>query len=101
MEVAVRDAADGRFIAALTVTVKIVDPNGAEVGTHEQPFLWHPWLYHYGRNWEVPGDGTYRIQVHSDVPTFMRHDHENGRRFAEPIDVEFSREIKTGQKRAT
>ncbi len=101
VEVAVRDAADGRFIPALTVTITIVDPDGAEVGTHEQPFLWHPWLYHYGRNWELPGDGTYRLRVHIDVPTFMRHDHNNGRRFAEPVDVEFSRRIKTGQKRAT
>ncbi len=101
VEVAVRDAADGRFIPALTVTVTIVGPDGSEVGTHGQPFLWHPWLYHYGRNWELPGDGTYRLQVHIDVPTFMRHDHNNGHRFAEPVDVEFSREIKIGQKRAT
>lgn len=101
VEVAVCDAADGRFIPGLTVVVTITAPDGSVVGSHEQPFLWHPWLYHYGRNWRVPGDGTYRIHVRIEAPTFMRHDHNNGRRYAQPVEVEFSREIATGQKLAT
>jgi hypothetical protein len=28
--------------------------------------------------------------VHVDPATFMRHDEVNGRRFAEPVDVEFT-----------
>lgn len=63
VEVAVRGDADGRFIPGLTVVVTITGPDGSVVGSHEQPFLWHPWLYHYGRNWRVPGDGAYRIHV--------------------------------------
>jgi len=31
----------------------------------------------------------------------MRHDHNNGRRYATPVEVEFNREITTGQKLAT
>jgi hypothetical protein len=89
VEVCVRDGSDGRFVPALDVTVTLVDPDGNEVGTHEQPFLWHPWLYHYGRNWKVPEEGEYTVRVRVEAPRFMRHDHENGRRFVEPVEVEF------------
>ena len=100
VEVCLRDAADGRFVPGLRVVVTLVSPQGEMVGTHEQPFLWHPWLYHYGRNWTVPGDGRYRILVEVDAPAFGRHDHENGRRFAEPVEVEFDGiEIIAGAKR--
>jgi hypothetical protein len=100
VEVCVRDGADGRFVPGLTVTVTLVDPDGNEVGTHEQPFLWHPWLYHYGRNWTVPEAGEYRVRVRVEAPGFMRHDHENGRRFLEPVEVEFEGiEIEPDQKR--
>lgn len=100
IEVAVRDAADGRFIPGLAVTVT-VGPDGKNLGSHQQRFLWHPWLYHYGRNWEVPGEGDYTVQVKIDPPTFMRHDHENGMRFTDAVEVEFTRHIKPGQKLAT
>ena len=99
VEVSVRDASDGRFIPGLEVQATLIGPDGKEVGTHRQPFLWHPWLYHYGRNWKVPGDGTYRLKVRIEPPTFCRHDKINGRRFAEPVEVEFPEvKIKTGQK---
>ena len=98
VEVVVRDAADGRFVPGLDVSVTLVDADGNEVGTHTQPMLWHPMLYHYGRNWVVPGDGTYTVKVHVDPATFMRHDEINGRRYAEPVDVEFTGvQVETGQ----
>jgi len=46
-------------------------------------------IYHYGRNWTVPMDGEYTSRVRVEPPTFMRHDEVNGRRFTEPVDVEF------------
>ena len=99
VEVCVRDRADGRFVPGLEVTVTLVGPDGDELGTHAQPFLWHPWLYHYGRNWRVPAEGEYRVRVRVEAPTFMRHDHENGRRFAEAVEVEFEGvEIEPGRK---
>lgn len=99
LEVSVRDGADGRFVPALTVYATLIDANGKEVGTHEQPFLWHPWLYHYGRNWVVPADGEYTLRVRIDPPIFARHDKENGKRYTKPVEVEFTHvHIKTGQK---
>lgn len=99
IEVAVQDDSDLRFIPGLSVHVTVLDDAGKEIGTHQQPFLWHPWLYHYGRNWELPGDGEYTLRIHIEAPDFMRHDKENGRRYADPVDVEFKNvKIETGQK---
>ena len=99
VEVVVRDGADGRFVPGLTVYATLVDGKGNELGTHQQPFLWHPWLYHYGRNWQVPGPGTYSLRGRVEPPTFMRHDKENGRRYAYPVQVEFRNvKIDPGQK---
>ena len=89
VEIAVLDGADERFVPGLTVTGTLIDPDGNEVGTHEHEMLWHPMLYHYGRNWAVPADGEYTLKVHIDPPTFMRHDEINGCRFTQPVDVTF------------
>lgn len=98
VEVAVRDAADGRLIPSLKIEATLTAPDGSDVGTHELPLLWHPYLYHYGRNWKVPGDGTYRLRVKFAAPTFMRHDRKNGNRFADGCEVIFNEvRIKTGQ----
>lgn len=99
LEVVVCDAADGRFVPCVTVEATLVDGDGNDVGTHEQPLIWHPMLYHYGRNWQVPGDGQYTLRVHVEPPRFMRHDKTNGKRFMEPVDVEFAGvQVKTGRK---
>jgi Fe2+ transport protein len=99
VEVSVRDGADGRFVPGLTVHATLLDADGNNLGTHRQPFLWHPWLYHYGRNRKVPGDGTYTLHIRIEPPEFCRHDKKNGKRFAEPVDVEFNNvKIKTGHK---
>ncbi len=98
VEVSVRDAADGRFIPGLDVRATVVTSDGREVGTHVQPFLWHPMLYHYGRNWTVPGDGRYDLTFRVEPAPFMRHDRKNGRRYAEPAEVTFRDvEVKTGK----
>ena len=100
LEVVVRDADDGRFVPGLRVHATLLDAGGGEVGSYELPFLWHPWLYHYGRNVQVPGDGNYSLRLRIDPPQFPRHDKVNGRRYAKAEDVQFSGvQIETGQKR--
>lgn len=89
VEVVVCDAADGRFVPGLDVSATLVTPGGQELGPFPQELVWHPMLYHYARNWELPEDGEYTLRVHVDPPTFMRHDEINGRRFVAPVDVEF------------
>lgn len=99
IEISVRDAADQRFIPYLDITVEVLDAEGNSVGRHQQPFVWHPWLYHYGRNWQVPGEGDYTLKVNIQAPDFPRHDKKNGARYADEVNVEFEGvQIKTGQK---
>lgn len=90
LEITVRDAADGRFIPGLDVRAALITPGGRELGPWPQDLVWHPMIYHYARNWELPEDGDYTLRVHVDPPRFMRHDEVNGRRFVEPVDVEFT-----------
>ena len=98
VEIAVCDASDGRFVPDVKVTGTLVDPDGNEVGSHVHPLLWHPMLYHYGRNWKVPSDGTYTLHVKVDPPQFMRHDDVNGCRFKETVEVTFdSVQVERGQ----
>lgn len=100
LEVVVRDADDGRFVPGLRVHATLLDAGGKQVGSYELPFLWHPWLYHYGLNVQVPGDGRYSLQLRIDPPAFPRHDKVNGRRYARAEEVTFSDvQIETGQKR--
>lgn len=102
INIVVRDGTDGRFLPGLTVYATLIDDNGATIGCHQQPFVWHPWLYHYGRNWRVPGAGAYTLRVRVEMPDFSRHDKVYGRRFAQPVEVAFrSIWIETEQKQRT
>ncbi|HET8581291.1 MAG TPA: iron transporter [Candidatus Paceibacterota bacterium] len=100
IEVSVRSARDGRMLPGLTVTVTVEDQDGSEVGSEIHPFLWHPWLYHYGRNWTIPSEGEYRVRVHVTAPlTMMRHDREHGAAFSEDAEVVFEGvQLPVGQK---
>ncbi|MFY1636789.1 iron transporter [Solwaraspora sp. WMMB335] len=88
LEVAVADAADGRFVPGLDVQIA-VSRDGRPVVAAGLPFLWHPFLHHYGGNAAVPGPGPYDVTVRIAPPEFMRHDPVNGRRYAAPVEVRF------------
>lgn len=99
LEVSVSDATDGRFIPYLTVWATLTPEAGEAVGPTEIPFVWHPGVYHYGKNLKVPGDGRYTLQLRIDPPTFMRHDKVNGERYAETAEVTFEGvQVKTGKE---
>jgi hypothetical protein len=98
LEIAVADAADGRFVPELHITLTVLEGD-REVFTTTMPFLWHPYLYHYGTNAKVPGEGPYSIRVRIDPPTFMRHDPVNGKRYERPVELVFrDRRFKLGRK---
>jgi hypothetical protein len=99
LEISVRDAADGRFIPGLQVWATLIDDQGRTAGSNIQPFIWHPWLYHYGRNWQVPDEGPYTLHVRVEPADFPRHDKTNGKLFGEPVEVEFQDiRLELGQK---
>lgn len=98
LEVVVRDADDGRFIPGLKVHASLLDGD-KEVSSRDLPFLWHPWLFHYGLNLQVPREGKYSLHIHVDPPQFPRHDKVNGNRYAQPVDVRFDNvQVETGRK---
>ncbi|MEU4245691.1 iron transporter [Actinoplanes sp. NPDC026619] len=90
LEVAVADAADGRFVPGLEVHVEVT-ADGRPLVSTELPFLWHPFLYHYGSNAQLPGEGPYDVTVRIGAPHFMRHDPVNGKRYAEPVTARFEK----------
>ncbi len=97
-EVAVLDRDDRRFIPYLEVTMTVVPEEGEKL-SFGLPFIWHPGLFHYGRNVELPGDGIYDIVIRVEPPTFHRHDRDNGDRYTEPVEMEFGGvEISTGRE---
>ena len=97
LEVSVSDAADGRFVPYLKVTARLEGADGRALGPFEIPFVWHPGLYHYGRNITVPGEGPYTVRVRIEPPQFPRHDKTNGQRYAGPVEVVFKNaRFKTG-----
>lgn len=98
LEVSVSDAGDGRFIPYLSIQASLTSSDGTRIGPFEVPFLWHPGLYHYGKNIALPGDGSYSINIRVAPPTFARHDRTNGRRYAQPVSVDFENvKIRTGR----
>jgi uncharacterized protein involved in high-affinity Fe2+ transport len=98
LEIAVADAGDGRFVPGLDISLTVLDGD-RELFTTTMPFLWHPYLYHYGTNAKVPGEGPYTVRVQIQAPTFMRHDPVNGRRYAEPVQAVFEdRRFTPGRK---
>lgn len=99
LEVSVSDTADGRFIPYLKVHASLTAGDGPTFGPTEIPFVWHPGVYHYGRNLKVPGAGRYTLHIRIDPPEFMRHDKVNGKRYAETVEVTFEDvQIKLGRE---
>jgi hypothetical protein len=89
LEIAVLDKDTGRFVPGLKVEATILGPDEKVIGTKEQPFVWHPWLCHYGRNWKLPGDGPFEVHVLIHPAPFPRYDKEHGNQFTEIAEVEF------------
>jgi hypothetical protein len=78
-------------VPAVGVSATLAARDGTEVGPFDLPLLWHPMLYHCGRNVTVPADGEYTLRIRIDPPAFMRHDEVNDKRFLDPVEVAFDR----------
>ena len=99
IEVAVMDALTGRFVPGLQVTASLTDSSGHNLGTRTEPFMWHPWLWHYGENWRIPHNGEYRVHVHFDAPDFARYGHTTGDIMKVPVDMDFDgQKLISGEK---
>jgi hypothetical protein len=91
VEIAVCDVHDYRFIPGLEVYGTLFDAAHNELGEHRHTLLWHPTIFHYGRNWNAPADDTFTLRVRVEMPDFPRHDKFAGLRYFNPAEVEFKR----------
>lgn len=88
LDVSIRDAVTGRFLPGLTVRATILNSRKKEIDTYAMPFMWHPWMNHYGLNVPSPGSGRYTIRVRAEAPAFRRYGSTALRKFNRPVDVE-------------
>jgi hypothetical protein len=86
-EVIVRDRHDGRFLPGLDVHLRLLDASGQQVAATAVPFIWHPFVLHYGINGRIPGEGDYTAEVTIPAPHFHRHDEVRGRRFQSDVTI--------------
>jgi hypothetical protein len=86
-EVIVRDRDDGRFLPGLSPHLRLLDGDGRAVAELDVPFIWHPFVLHYGVDGRIPGEGDYTAEVTIPAPEFCRHDEVRGRRYEEPVSV--------------
>lgn len=89
LEITLRDAGDGRCVPGARITVTVIDSEDREIGTHVHPMVWHPLVYHYGRDWPFAAGERYRLRVRIDPPRFMRHDQLNGARLSSAAELVF------------
>ena len=87
VEIVVQDKEDLRFIPGLEVHVKLFDSEGNLTEEKDIPFIWHPFLLHYGINWKINGEGDYTAKVTIKAPKFCRHDEFIGKRYPKDVDV--------------
>lgn len=99
LEIGMRDTLTGRFLPGMRPRATVLDAGGRVVGTYAPPFMWHPWIHHFGMNLRVPRSGQYTVRVHADAPRYRRYGRLADGMFAAPLDVEL-RDLKivTGQK---
>ena len=98
-EVIVQDKKDLRFIPYLYVVLKLFDEKENVVAEKEITFIWHPFVYHYGINGEIPREGDFIPEVTVRKPLFPRHDQVRGNRYAKDVTIRLaSVHLKPGKK---
>lgn len=99
LEIGLRDSLTGRFLPGLRVRGTMIDDHGRSAGTFEQPFMWHSWIHHYGRNWRVPRSGRYTVRLHADLPPYRRYGPLAATLFTTPVDLDVPNlKVVTGEK---
>lgn len=86
-EVIVRDREDGRFVPGLDIRLRLLDAGGTAVADLAIPFIWHPFVLHYGIDGRIPAEGDYTAEVFVAAARFARHDQVRGRRYARDVRV--------------
>lgn len=86
--VVARDQEDLRFVPDLLVYCHLYDAAQNLAGDQRLYFTWHPFLYHYGSNWEISTEGDYTATIVIETPRFPRLDQDKGKRYPQSVTVE-------------
>lgn len=86
-EVVVQDKDDKRFIPGLDVKAQLLNEDKKVIADMKVPFIWHPFLFHYGTNCSIPKKGKYFAVVTVRKPAFHRHDETFGKRYENDVNV--------------
>jgi hypothetical protein len=89
IEIVVQDKDDKRFLPELEITAEVIDGEQNSMGVKSCPFLWHPYIFHYGSMWNLSGKGTYSVKLTIKRPKFGRHDEVFGKRYLRDVAVTF------------
>ncbi len=87
LEVVVQDVKDKRFIPQLKIEATIITQHNKPLQTIDLPFIWPPFLYHYGTNISIPTEGQYFVRITIKKPNFCRHDQELGKRYQNDVSL--------------
>jgi uncharacterized protein involved in high-affinity Fe2+ transport len=90
VEIVVQDRDDRRFVPHLEVSAKVYDKEHKVITESEAPFMWHPYIFHYGFDMTVPDEGDYFIEVRIKAPKFHRHKKDHGKRYSDDIEIKLS-----------
>lgn len=86
--VVIRDAADGRSVAGLTVSATLTGSDGTAAPTL-LPAGWYPDVNRYGENVQLPA-GPFTLRLRIEPPQYPRADSANGYRFVSVAVAEFT-----------
>lgn len=75
IEIIPTEAATGRVVPDVPVTLEVLDESGEVVASEELAF-YASTFFHYAENFEIPEEGNYTLRATLDAPDFRRHGEE-------------------------
>lgn len=83
------EAATGRVVPEVPITLEVVDEAGEVVDSKPLAFYYAE-FFHYANNFSVPGAGDYTLRATIEPPPFRRHGEASGEpALSEGAEVEF------------
>ena len=89
IEIIPTEAATGRIVPDVPVTLEVLDESGEVVASEELAF-YASTFFHYAENFVIPEEGTYTLRATLEAPGFRRHGEEGEHpALAEGVTVTF------------
>jgi len=87
MSVVIQDRDDKRFVPNLEVFVRLYDNDNKLITESEAPFLWNPYVFHYGMDLTIPEEGNYTAEVTIKRPDFNRQNKDHGNKYTNDVTI--------------